>query len=277
MKKIFTFIILVSSLPSFAQKEGSVVLNKGQKFTITSSVSSDIDMGMGMPIKNSSTSASQVVVLFDDDKKYTISNTVTKMTVTSDVMGQQTNYDSDKQEDKDSELGKKLSTTINKSDTILVEKTTGNTTKKNDSPERPEKGSEDNPFGDLMSGGNADVGVTAAFFVIPKDKKVGDSWSDSTSTKDMKTVKTYTIKSMDKDIATVLVNMNMNGSFETDMEGTSIPFTMNVKSSGEMTVDVKKSLVNKFHNDIDISGSFEVMGQTMPITAKGSSSAAYQY
>ena len=266
-------------LQCVAQKDNHLVLAKGQKITAVSTTSVDADMSMGMQMKNVSSTTNVLDVISEDAKNYTISNMLTKLKISMDAMGQQTNYDSEKPEDKDSEMGKVASKKINTRDTILIDKMTGDIIedRKNNSPERAD---ESNPLMGMMeSMGNSDGSAVAegAFFIISKEKKAGDTWTDSTSDKNIKTVKTYTIKSIDKSIATILVNGTISGDTVTEMQGSSVSFSMNTKSTGEMVVDIKTGLVNKITNTADITGNIEVMGQSMPITSKATSSVIYQH
>src|SRR6476660_8001351 len=105
MKTFSLFISLFLALGSVAQKsDGKIVLNKGQKFKVTTTSSQEADMGMGMEMKNFTTSTNDFVVLNADDKNYTMTSTLTGLKLSMDFMGQQNNYDSDKKEDSASEI-----------------------------------------------------------------------------------------------------------------------------------------------------------------------------
>ncbi len=283
MKKIFLFIAMFSTLHSFAQKDKKINLEKGQKITVVSTSNSDTDMGMGIKMESDYTNTYVLNVIAVDDKNYTISNTTTKMKIQMDIMGQSQSYDSEKPEDKDSDLGKDMSPTLNLPDTALVDKTSGAIVKnKKDSPERPVKGDAQDPFEGLMGGVmirgfESNVVLEGAFFIFPKDKKVGDSWTDSSREKNITTLKTYTVKSIEKNIAVITIKGSVTGDGETEMQGSTVPFHMDTKTTGEMTVDIKNGLVNKNSNQADINATMELMGQTMTITSKGSYSVIYQY
>jgi hypothetical protein len=280
MKKILVIILAISYLQGFAQKKTGILLNKGQKITVVSTSTSDTDMGMGMQMKNVSSATNILNVIADEDKNYRISNTPVKLNLSMDMMGQQTSYDSEKSEDKDSEIGKEISQKMNVADTFLIEKSSGEVIKdKKDSPERPAKTETENPLEGIM-GSSATAGdalLSGAFFIVPKEKKIGESWTDSTSEKNIKTVKTYTLKSIEKNIATILVTGTLTGNGETEMQGSSVAYNMTTKNTGEMIVDTKTNLVSKITNDGDITMVIEVMGQSMPITSKANSTIVYQY
>ena len=259
--------------------KSNILLSNGQKVTVTTTGSSDSDMGMGMQMKNTTSAVNLFNVIATDDSSYVITNTLTKMKMSMNMMGQETNYDSEKPEDKDSEIGKGISAKLNEADTLSVNKMSAKVVKRERtaSPER----AEENPLMGMMAamGVSAakDPSMEAAFFIVPKNKKTGESWSDSTSEKRIKTVRLYTLKSIANNIATILVNATITGSGETEMRGTAMAFTMNTKNTGEITVDATSSLVSKIVSDANVSMTMDVMGQSMPITSKTSSTIVYQY
>lgn len=261
-----------------ASKE-AIVLNNGQKIIVTSSSNTDTDMGMGMQMKNSSLATNILQLISTNDTGYTISNTLTKMSISMDMMGQETNYDSEKEADKDSEIGKSIATKLNHTDTFSVNKITGLVNMKSiiSSPEKEEK----NPMTEIMGAMGVSAGkdpsLEAAFFIIPKDKKTGDSWSDSTIEKNIKTVRHYTLQAINNDIATIAVKGSITGNGEAEVQGTSIAFTMTTKNTAEILVNVKSSLVNKMSNDADITMTMDMMGQTMPVSSKNTQVIIFQY
>jgi hypothetical protein len=279
MKKAFLLIAILYAGQSFAQKGSKITLAKGQKVTVNFTTTGDTDMGMGMQMKNTSSMTSVLDVLSEDDKNYSVANTVTKLKIAIEMMGQQTTYDSDKPEDKNSDMGKELSSKLNVPDTSLVDRFTGKVTKKNASPERTED--ESSPLAGMLGSMSGDVQgdaiLAGAFFLIPQGKKIGDSWIDSSTIKNVTSVKNYFLKSIDKNIALIVVKTNANGEGVTEMQGSSVTYSMATKSNGEMTVDIKTGLVNKNTSDIEISGTLDVMGQSMPITSKTNSTLTYQY
>ncbi|MEO7523147.1 MAG: DUF6263 family protein [Ferruginibacter sp.] len=282
MKKIFFLLPMFFAIHSFAQKEGNISLKKGQTITAVSSVSANTDMGMGMSMKNSSTSTNILSVIDDQDKMYKLSNTITKLKISMDMMGQPTSYDSEKAEDKTSDIGKELSGKLNMPDTVMLDKKNGTVIiNKMDSPERTDKADDDNPLAGLFNsmGGEVDgnAAIEGAFFVLPSGKKSGDSWTDSITMNKVTKVKSYSIKSMDNNIATIIVKSKTNGEGETEMQGSNVTYIMTTNITSEMTVDIKKGLVSKNSSEIEIVGSIDVMGQTMPISSKGNSSITYQY
>jgi len=55
-----------------------------------------------------------------------------------------------------------------------------------------------------------------------------------------------------------------------------IEFKSNTKTTGEMTTDISNGQVKKKNTISDITGSFQLMGQDMPISAKATSASTYK-
>jgi hypothetical protein len=275
MKIVFLAIAMLSATGSFAQKDSKIKLTRGQKITVMTNNSMDADMGMSM--KNASSTKNEIIVLDATADHYTVSNTITSMNLSLDMMGQQTTYDSNNAADRDSEMGKAVSQKINKPDTLQLSALTGaliNNNKKTDAVDESA-----NPMSGMMEalGNNGDdLAVSNAFFIIPEGKKAGDSWSDSTTEKGMKIVKSYTLKSVEKDIATINLTGKTDGTTETEMQGMQLQININSKLNGEMQVNTNTSLVAKKTLTTDLTGSIEVMGQSTPITSKSTVTISYQ-
>lgn len=279
MKKAILLITFLSSFSLFAQKNKPISLSRGQVITITTTSNLDMDMGSGILIKNSSSSTNNVVVTGEDDKNYTISSALNKLVLSSDMMGQQNNYDSDKKDDKDSEIGKTVSEKLGKPVIVFVNKKTGNVV--------PEKKKEDikdsvdnNPMIAMMQSfdsGEDDAIVKEMFFLIPFGRKIGEAWVDSTAKSEFKSKKTYTLKSVKDNIATVGLVGEVTGSTTMEMQGMQFDLSMNTKTTGEIIVDIKSGLVQKRNTNADISGNIDIMGQSTPITATATLTSEIKY
>ncbi|HSN62257.1 MAG TPA: DUF6263 family protein [Ferruginibacter sp.] len=270
MKKILLSLTLFAGIAVNAQK---ITLTKGQQITISTSTLQDIDMtGMGMQMKNNTTTTSILEVKGDDKENYTTSFKVSKMNLTMDMMGRQQSYDSDKPEDKDSEMGKAVADKIGKEVAVLINKKTGKASLENKTGVSPEKKADTNPLMDGMmdafGSAEEDASVETIFFLIPAGKKAGDTWMDSSSNKGMKEVKTYTFKSINDGIANIAMFATMQGNSTMETQGMQMDITLSAKTEGEILVDSKSSLVKKRSSVMDLTGSMDVMGQSIPIISK---------
>ncbi|RYY69696.1 MAG: hypothetical protein EOO13_08745 [Chitinophagaceae bacterium] len=269
MKQILCLFALAFSVTVNAQE---IKLNKGQKITISSNITQDVDMGVAQ-VKNTTNATSIVEVKDADGKNYSTVYKMTKFAMSANAMGQEQNYDSEKPEDKDSEIGKSIGDKINKEIKVSVDKKTGKAISEiKESPEKSEDAGE-NPFAgmmDMIGAGNEETAVTeSAFFLIPAGKKVGDSWTDSVKVKDAMTgFKTYTIKAITANETVVSVFSKMDGKQNVDLQGMQVDIALSAKTEGEFLVDTKTSIMKKSSRVADITGNMDMMGQSLPLTAK---------
>lgn len=255
-----------------------IVLNKNQKIEVLTNVSMEASLSEGMNILNKTSSVNIMDVKDSTTGFYTITNTLTKLKVDMEMMGQANNFDSEKKEDLESEIGKNFAGRLNKPQDMTINNITGKdtaVTKKEDKKEVDEN----NPSGGLMSmfaDNSFEATVTGAFELIPQGKKIGDSWSDSSLTKEMKVFRRFTLKSVADNEATIQLNVSIDATNTVELQGMAMEFTSNTKTSGEIITDIMTGLVKLRTTQSDINGSFQVMGQAVPVTAKASSTTTYK-
>ncbi|CAN5869091.1 hypothetical protein BH11BAC4_BH11BAC4_04130 [soil metagenome] len=277
MKTVLFLLAITLTLNTVAQKNNAkVVLTKGQKILVKTTSTQEADMGMGMEMKNFSTMENKLVVIAASDASATITNTLTGVKLSMDLMGQSTTYDSDKKEDSASEIGKTMQD-LNQPDTFILNKYIATVTA--NKKEVPVLTEQANPVEGMFQalGNNKDNLVEHAFFLIPKDKKPGDKWEDSTITKDVKSYSNYFLKSIDKGIATIAVDGKVQNNTQTEMQGMQVTVNMAMTSTTEINVDTNTGNVKKRDAKADITGTLEMMGQSLPVTGKGTSLTTYEY
>ncbi len=269
MKQILFPLALLFAVTAGAQ---NINLTKGKQIVITATANQEMEMSaMGMKMKNNSSSTAVVEVKGSDNNNYNTTYKLTKIKISMDVMGQQNTYDSEKPEDKTTEIGKSVEGKIGQELKVLVDKNSGKSTMEKTDGIKKEEPVEENPFQGLMeSFGAADEGATVetAFFIVPAGKKVGDVWTDSVTNNKMKEVKTYTIKSLNGNDASINLFSRMEGTSSVEAQGMQMEITISAKTEGVLTVDVKNSLVKKRTSVSDITGSIDMVGQSMPLTSK---------
>ena len=279
MKTVFLLVSMALAMNSIGQKnDAHVILSKGQKFTVHITSSQQADMGMGMEMKNNTSSNNNFFVIDADDKNYIVTSTLTGLKVAMEVMGEQTTYDSDLKEDSASEIGRSIKN-LNIPDTVSINKYTAEVSA-DKKAEPVSKDATSNPMEGLfesLGDQRADMALSDAFLVIPAGKKIGDSWTDSSSTKEQKTIKTYNIQSIEKNIATVIIIGNVVSSIQTEANGMAFTVTMTTKTNTEVIADIKTSLVTKRSTKADITGNLEMMGQSLPISGKSTTTSVYEY
>ena len=282
MKRIYTSLIclLISAL-AFAQTPGKIKLANGQKIVIESTIDMQATLTMGMELTSNSTTLNELEVKNSNTKTSIISNTLTKLKMTSNMMGQATNYDSENKAGNDEQVAKIFDDKMNKAVDVTVDNTTGLAVVEKKKEKKVDTDSEDaNPMADMMKifsdNGSDDAVVSGAFEMIPKGKSVGDSWADTTTEKEMKAIRTYTLKSISGNEAIIQSNVVLNAVNKLDFQGMEFNIKTETKTNGEIVTDISTGLVKKRTSIADITGSIPMMGQDMPISAKVTSTNIYK-
>lgn len=288
MKRIYTLIVclgisgLVVAQPSASGKRSDapkIKLTNGQKITVESSTDIQASLTMGMELTSSSSSVNALAVKNSTPSNYTITSSLTKMKVSMNMMGQSNSYNSDNKEGNSEEMAKYLDKKMNKQVDVVLDSRTGesvagksNDTKGNDTEDA-------DPTAGLMKMfmDNSDEAVVAsAFEIVPDGKSAGDSWSDSTVEKGAKTVRTYTLKSVTGNEAVVQLVITSNGTNKLNFQEMEFEVKSETKSNAEIVLDISTGVVKKRTNTSDISGSIQMMGQDMPISAKATTTSIYK-
>ena len=277
-KKIFlpiTFGLITMSLVSIGQTTtGKISLSKGLKFQIennTNSVISQEVMGQTIEIKMDLQALHQVEVKDKKDSSYILTSTFKKLKTTGSAMGKDLNFDSDKKEDMDSEIGQAIKDQLNVpkdvelSDHDKVIKNPGSTTKK----EQKTAEGMGNMMQNILGGENDETnGAGNAFEAIPAGLKTGDQWSDSSITKESKTYRQFSIK----DIKDNIVSINLTGkqaiTKQVEQMGMDITVTTDGKITGEIIVDQNTGFIQKKSLIIDTTGTMEASGMSVPLSSK---------
>ena len=275
MKKIIFLAFSIGILSVNAQQ---IKLEQGKKITSTSTADMNMDMGMGGQMKIKSLSVNVFSITGSDDKNYKGTNTITKMTMSQEGMGQSTEYDSDRKGDRDSEIGKTVGKELDKPVQILIDRTTGKATESN--PEKTtEPEADTNPMAGMMGGMSektAAAMVSSAFFIIPQGKKAGDKWSDSTTEAGIKGVRNYELQSISKEEATILLKIVSKGVISKEIQGMQMEMNMNTTAQSIIRTNVTTGLVKKNSTTGTVEGTLDMMGQSMPISMKMSSEVVFE-
>ena len=275
MKKILFFALSISTLCVNAQQ---IKLEAGKKITSVSTADMDMDMGMAGQMKIKTSTTNVLSVTGSDDQNYKGTNTITKMTMSQEGMGQSTEFDSDKKTDRDSEIGKAVGKELDKSIKILIDKSTGIASESN--PEKaaaPEADS--NPMAGMMGGlgdKTAAAMVSSAFLLIPQGKKIGDKWLDSSTEAGMKVVRNYELQSLTKDEATVLLKTVSKAVISKEVQGMQMEMNMNTTAQSIIKTNILTGLVKKNSTTGTVEGTLDMMGQSMPISMKMSSEVVFE-
>ena len=275
MKKISLFIAAIFAVTTgtFAQNNGTVNLPKGQKYVVENKVttkSTSEMQGQSMESNADITSVYAIEVKDLKDNNYNMTNSISAIKMNMSTMGQNINFDSDKKEDMDGEMGSTFKNYINqpkavvmdKSGNVIVSKQT-DTSKGNDATTQTEMILKQ--MGDPEQQG---YGAKMAFLPISKNAKAGTSWKDSTSADGITRVTNYSVKEIKGNIATISISGTETRDTKMEMQGMEITTKTTGKFTGEENVDINTGVILQNNTSADASGKISVMGQEIPTTIK---------
>ena len=275
LTKEFTLLLAgccIFTVNTNAQTSGKLLLVKGQKIQIDNNIKSVINqemMGQAIEIIIDANMIHQLEVKDKKTGSYMLSSTLTKLTTNGNAMGQEIKFDSDKKADIESETGKALKDQLNVNKEVEIDENAHviNGIKKD---VKAAGGVQLMDMVNNITGGNADEsnGASAAFEILPAGKKIGDSWTDSTITDELKTYRSYTLKQLTGNDATITLNGKQITKKKIEQQGMEINVNMEGKLSGEELVDISSGLVKNRTLVMDGTGTAEVMGQSIPVKTK---------
>ena len=263
-KRIFLSLALIVSaiIAGNAQK---LAVTKGQKLETVTSTKSNMEV-MGQNIDNENTLTTNIEVKDVTADGFVFANTTKRMTMKGSMMGQDINFDSDKKEDMDGQIGQALKDQIGSTQEILVDKKGKITEVKTTGDAKSAGGMGDvmNMSGSLVKGQAYPILIQLPATAL----KTGNSWTDSTGTvATLKTVTTYTLKGITEDGALVSFTGTMTKNGTITQNGMEMQMDMTGSVKGDAIYEVATGLLKKNNSSIDIKGTLGVMGQNAPITA----------
>ncbi len=270
MKKIILLFIAAVSIAniSFAQNATTkIVLTKNQKLatsTITNGTMNLEMMGQNMETVSEASLSGSLVVKDVTANSYLLTNTVNKMKIkTKGGMAPPMDFDSDKKEDMNSEMGKNIKDNLQPKDMEIS--FTGKLVEKKDAKNDNEDIAK--AMQSVMSG-TGDNGITDVFMLIPIGKKAGDIWTDSTNANGIKLNNTYTLSTINGNQASIAVNTISNINKTVNAQGAEITITMDSKISSDIILDLSTGLIKEKKTTVDGKGNLGAGGQEMPMTTK---------
>jgi hypothetical protein len=269
MKKITTLLITVLTIANISIAQTTtdkVVLNKSQKLQTSTSTNGTVNMemmGQSMETITESTSSNTLEVKDVTATGYIITNTTNKLKIKSKGgMGGDAEFDSDKKEDQDTEIGKTIKDRFQPKDVEI-----------NFKGKRVEKSSknEDEDMNKVMQSvmrGAGDNGIADMFMLIPAGKKAGDVWEDSTNSNGIKISNVYTVKQLNGKEAVVMVSTLSNINKTVQAQGTELTINMDSKVTSENIVDISTGLIKEKKTTVVGKGNLGAGGQQMPMATK---------
>ncbi len=262
-RKIFLPVVLISAfaLGANAQK---IALTKGQKLEAVTTTKMNMEV-MGQTIDNENSTFSNVEVKDVNANGYVFTNTIKRLTMKMNAMGQDVNFDSDKKEDMEGQIGQTLKDKIGATQEVQVNKK-GKVSSTKDTSAKAAGGMADvmNMMGDMSNGQPYPLLIQ----LPAKSIKPGDSWTDSSgTTATLKTVTTYTLKSITTDGALVSFTGTMAKTGTVEQNGMEIQLDMSGTTKGETTYEAGSGLLKTSSSSMDLKGTMGIMGQNAPLSA----------
>lgn len=266
-------LILSTALVTFFQvtaqsNPGKLSLKKGQKIQLNNtmkSVTSFEMMGQAMEMTSDAYLENQVEVKDKKTSSYLVGSKFTKMAINGSAMGQTFTYDSDKKEDENSEIGKRMNGFLNKENDLEISEDGKAIDNPADSANKNEAAE---AISSLAGGVDFTKAAAEAFLVLPAGAKNGFSWSDSVIAEGIKTYRDYSIKEINNKIATVSLTGNQTTNKTVQQMGMDVQVNLVAKISGEFKVDTATGIVLERNVVSEGNGTADAAGQSIPLTTK---------
>lgn len=271
MRKSLSLLFAVTAVLTIQAQNQNIQLNKGQKLEslVTNSTSMSQEM-MGQKVEFSSKSTITMLTEVKDvtNQAFQLASTIKRLVMNTSVMGQEINFDSDKKEDMDGQVGAELKDKIGVAQEVLVDKKGKITSVKDTGASKSQGGGMMGMMGDAIQGAMIKGASYPLLISFPsKSPKAGDTWTDSTGTPEtMKMVNTYLIKQVSGNDVTLEISGQMAKSGVIEQQGMQIPMNLTGITKGTSVVEVNTGILKKNDTSMKISGTMELMGQSMPIT-----------
>lgn len=275
MKKLLFVPLSLSVLFVSAQSlNRKVVLAKGDQLERVAAIKMKIGMemmGQSIDINNDNTVTAVVEVKDATAKDYLLASTVKRVVTSMSGMGQEMSYDTDKKDAGNSnEFTKKADELVGKTSNITID-SKGVVTNADDtaSTDADKMGGFMGMGGGVINAGNK-IGSTYDLVAnLPaKPVKVGDTWTDSTVSKEGKLYTKYKVVEIRSDEAIIDMEGNILQNGQTENNGMTIDVNLQGTSKGQFSMAVATGLVRKLALVMDANGTMGIAGQSIPFTMK---------
>lgn len=263
MKNAFFSAILLIAVSVSLQAQ-KINVTKGQKIETLSSTKMSMEV-MGQNMENEVMATANLEVKDQNADGYVFANTIRRITVKGTAMGQDINFDSDKKEDLDGQMGQAMKDKINVPQEYKIDKA-GKIVSLANEGQNASGG-----MGDMMNiTGEMSKGQPFPFIspLAGKSVKPGDSWIDSSGTAEtLKTITTYTLKSTGADGTLISFSSKFAKNGTVQQNGMEIQMDIAGTQKGESTYDNATGVLKTSASTSEITGNMSVMGQSIPINA----------
>lgn len=279
-KQFYTLLLSLISLAAVAQKNAPVNLNPGQEIKATITLDQNTEMGMGMSMNMKSKTEANLKVQKVMGDMFILSSKLTHLKTEVDGMGQNQSFDSDKKEDMDSEKGEGFKDAFKDENYFSLNKTTGELAEVDKDGIVLKKDKEDESADLMMQMNAAAINKVSQFKTmvtsLPANVKPGYTWIDSATVNGIHNESTNTVTKVENGIAYIDIKGITKGSTSVTMQDQNMDVTVNGTITGKGEVNIKTNLTRMQNIVSDISSSVDVMGQTMNMTTKGTTTTTYE-
>jgi len=280
MKRLILIACIGLSFHGWAQKiNGKISFPKGKKYeliTETKKTSTAEMMGQAMESSVSSTLTESFDIEDASANGATIEHKVKRLVFTANGMGNSQSFDSDKEGDRNGEMGKMLEKSLKNKYKMTVDASgTITSVKTDDDNPNTSKNAEEEAVAGLVSsqlGFNINTpknGDASIFKILPnKELAAGDSWTDSASANGQKRTTVYKVKTITDTDVVLDYTEDVNINTTQQIMGQDASIKSDDKATGQVTIDKKTGLLKQKTATIDTKATMEAQGMSIPTTAK---------
>jgi hypothetical protein len=228
----------------------------GQEMEIKSDVSLDIDLEMFIRPKAASTMYSQ---------------TIKRVQIKSEVMGNSIEFDSDNKEDRENPIGQKIALLLDKPQKTNIKSIPSINSSTAAQDETQELlGDLDDLNKEVIYKISDTIKSNHTFInIVLLDNDTTDSDIDIFNENKNDLIKskiTYIVKSINDNYATLTFNGILNNKKTKNVQGMEAIVTMRSTVNGELLVDINTGIIKEKKTETTATGSTELMGQKIPFT-----------
>jgi hypothetical protein len=278
MKQILLVLAVAISSTAAAQKiDVKLNFQKGKLdvITIVDRVSTFEVMGQSNESVAKSTTHELLDVQDVNGNGITIQHKLKRLSFSSEQMGQNQSFDSDKDEDRKGELGKMMDKSLKDKYTMTIDNT-GKIISVTDDNDTKAKKNKDMEGMAEMVGSQLGINLTvpkagsySMFKILPnKPIALGEAWADTESLKGITKKSMYRVNNITNDEIILDVTEESKIDMTQQMMGQSAKVIMTDKFTGRITLDKKTGLLKKRTGKSVSEGTIEAQGMSIPITGK---------
>ncbi len=253
----FLCITLLAAGIINAQNIRLTIGKKYKVFTETKTISGMTIMGQQADVNASSTNIIEIEIKQINTHGYTLASSLKRITGSVNAMGQEQNFDSDNESNRNDPQMAEVFKMLNQPQEITVEhgKTISKTELSNYTPQ---------------IGGDNSVDAAKLILALPQEQlKQGYHWADSIVSAETSVINQYTITKVEKALVEVTVNTDLKISSTIKQSGIEIKQKMTGSTTSVRIYNTSNGLLISERSSIDMSGTAEVMGMNAPVTVKG--------